>query len=173
MDKLETDVFFIRRGLDKAGYTDEVQVGQPVTPEGYNYRLIPYAFTGETQNQADGCLWIIPSRSSTKVVRVERGAGTFQDVPIEGAGYFLGIDPKGNIITYQFSDLHEASIVEYGEGWVITWIGVETEFQVVGITEPPFRDDMETAIDLDDPSLPKEFLETYWKLRGRRNTEES
>ncbi len=167
MSILESDRSLLIRALHAVGYEDDILVDQPIRPDGYNYSLTPYTFVGDRQAKVDGVLWTIPPGQSSRVVRVEKAGGIFQDVPIEGSGYFLSIDPEGEIISYTFAHpIVDSTMVEYGPGWVTTWIA-EREFKVVGLTTPPFQENMESFIPIDDPQLPSEFWVKYWKLRGR------
>lgn len=121
----------------------------------------PYIFLDEKKSEANGVLVEMEPYSSTKILRVVDKQVKFQDIAIKGGGWFLGINPEGNISVIQVNEFLEDKnpLVEYGAGWTFCWLAGGRGLEILDVTEPPFQPAMEEEIPLWSNQLPEEFWE--------------
>lgn len=139
-----------------------------VPNDGYYFR--PYAFTDELGKEADGCVFMIYPYETTRTVYVKEDK-KFEDAVIRGNGWFHAVSPEGEVITYGFTQSEKSRMVEYGKGWVITWIAGADGLDVLNLTTPPFTDSAEVAVEVGSQvSEGKTIPQKYWELLRKLKT---
>lgn len=130
------------------------------------YKIVPYVFTDEKSKSSDGCVFEIEPRGSTRMMRITDADFTCQRIAIKGSGWFLGVNPDGEVVEYKLnSNSKQNPEIELTKGWVDCWIADDKGMEVADVSTPPFRPEMEEEIYLNDPSLPVEFWNFYRKLK--------
>jgi len=159
---IDADRIHIRVGDD----THPVSFGEVIEPNA-EYKIRTYSFQGEKGTQADGCVFEITPHGSTTVMRVVDESARLQEVAIKGSGWFLGVNPEGQVII-QEARWHEEEnpLVEQMNGWVGVWIAGAEGLEVLDVTEPPFKPSMETSVVRDDQAIPPDFWEKYDVLKS-------
>jgi hypothetical protein len=126
------------------------------------YSILPYKFTDETGEQADGCVFEIAPHGSTTVMRVVNEHVRIQEIAVSGSGWFMGMNPEGEIIAQEVGEnVDENPIVDQTKGWVGVWIAGENGMKVLDVTTPPFSPSMEVAVKREDAQMPQDFWKEY------------
>lgn len=95
----------------------------------------------ETNDQMDAALITIEPNHSTPIQHWT-GPRIFIETAVKGKGYWLGLNPDGETVCYEFDgDQEESQLVVYGKGWTGSWIASETGLEVLEICVPPFEPD--------------------------------
>lgn len=138
-----------------------IKWGNVYEHEGYRDRT--YTFTDEMGKEANGVLVEFEPGAATPVIKVVHDEVVFKDVAIEGAGWFLGIEPGGDVVSYEVGPKAEINpLIKYGQGWVFCWISGSDGMKVLDVTTPPFQPSMEIIMEEDSPELPQ----TFWQKRA-------
>lgn len=133
---------------------------------GAGYRIETFIFLGEKGENADGSLFVIDPHKTTRVVRIVKDGVLFQDAPIEGNGWFLGISHDGEIVCYQFKNADKTGfMIEYKKGWVMVWVAGDKGLKVAEINEPKYSSDSEEEVSPEDQSIPPNFWEILRSLK--------
>lgn len=154
-----------RTQVSFGGRMHPVTFGEAQQPEPASYDILPYTFQDEKGNQADGCLFEIKPFKSTTVMRVTDETVHMQEIAIKGHGWFLGINPAGEILVQEVGDLAENPLIEQRKGWVGVWIAGKDGMEVLDMTAPPFNPSMETPVKREDPAIPAIFWGEYDRLK--------
>ena len=142
-----------------------IKFGDVLQPNA-EYTIRTYTFEGIKGTTADGCLFEIKPHGSTTVMRVIDETVRIQEIAVKGRGWFLGINPNGDVITQEVGDhLEENPLVEQFKGWIGVWIAGEEGLEVLDVTEPPFNPVMETPVERADQTIPPEYWEQYDGLK--------
>jgi len=95
----------------------------------------------EADKQMDAALITIEPNHSTPIQHWT-GPRIFIETAVKGKGYWLGLNPDGETVCYEFDgEKNEPQLVIYGQGWTGSWIAGETGLQVIEICVPPFEPD--------------------------------
>lgn len=95
----------------------------------------------ETNDRMDAALITIEPNHSTPIQHWT-GQRIFIETAVKGKGYWLGLNPDGETVCYEFdSEANESQLVTYGKGWTGSWIAGETGLEVIEICVPPFEPD--------------------------------
>ncbi|MCG2692117.1 hypothetical protein L6272_04810 [Microgenomates group bacterium] len=95
----------------------------------------------ETDKQMDAALITIEPNHSTPIQHWT-GPRIFIETVVKGKGYWLGLNPDGKTVCYEFNgEKDEPQLVVYGQGWTGSWIASETGLEVIEICVPPFEAD--------------------------------
>lgn len=105
----------------------------------------------------------IPRGRTTRVVHIV-GDVVFRERPIQGDGWFLGVNPKGDVIAHAFDEATPLPDVVYGKGWKVVWGAKERGARILARSEPAFTDDMEVPIAPFSPELPGKFWKKFQEL---------
>jgi hypothetical protein len=143
------------------GESRPVLFGKPEKPNS-EYSILPYKFTDEKGQEADGCVFEISPHGSTTVMRVVNEDVRIQEIAVSGSGWFMGMSPDGEMIVQEVGEkVDENPIVDQTKGWVGVWIAGENGMKVLDITTPPFNPSMEVAVKREDDKLPQDFWKEY------------
>ncbi len=116
---------------------------------------------------ANGTFAAIEAHQSTAILQVIHPTVNFEDGIVGGFGWFLGINPEGNIIEIPV-ERSRSQLVDYGAGWTFCWIAGSDGLVVQNSTEPKFHPDMEVAIERgsDKDTLPPEYWDRIDELKN-------
>jgi len=143
------------------GEQHPIKWGDVYEHEGWRDRT--YTFTDEKGEEANGVLVEFEPGAATPVIKVIHDEVKFEDVVIEGSGWFLGIDPEDNVVCYEVGPNAEINpVIVYGQRWFFCWISGPDGMKVLDVTTPPFQPSMEIIIEEGSPEPPQEF----WKKRA-------
>ena len=158
-------IFQGRSAISIDGQSHPITFGENFRPNG-EYNIAAYSFSDELGQKSDGCVFEINLRGSTRIMKITDGDLTCQRIAIKGNGWFLGVSPEGEAVSYELNALSEENpLIELSKGRVDCWIAADDGIEVADVSTPPFKPDMEKQIPLDDPSLPPKFVEMYRKLK--------
>lgn len=147
-----------------------IKSGETIEPT-EEYKIHTYTFLGEKGAKADGCVFEIVPRGSTTVMHVIDETARSQEIAIKGKGWFLGINPKGEMTIQEVGEhMVENPLIEQWKGWIGVWIAANTGMEVLDVTEPPFNPSMETPVKRDNQTIPSNFWKTYDNLRASVKT---
>ena len=150
--------------------THPIKFGEIIQPT-KEYKINTYAFLGEKGIKADGCVFEIVPYGSTTVMHVTDEAAKSQEIAVKGKGWFLGINPEGEITVQKVGEnMIENPLIEQWKDWVGVWIAGSTGMEVLDVTEPPFNPSMEISVKKDDQTIPSEFWKTYDRLKTPTKT---
>lgn len=113
------------------------------------YLFMPYSFADEFGRIANGSVFELEPRVATNTYFVT-GTVVCQEVPVIGKGWFLGQDPSGEVVTNELGYGDASVMMEYGQGWLATWIAGQEGMRVLSLTRPPFTSIMETAVNIGE-----------------------
>lgn len=154
-----------RSAVSIDGQTHPISFGENFRPND-EYNIAAYSFTDELGKKSDGCVFEINPRGSTRVMRITDENFTCQEIGVSGRGWFLGVNPSGEVILYDIqANSEENPLVNLSKDWVVCWIAGDERFDVADVSTPPFKPEMEKEIPLDDFSLPPEFWKIYRQLK--------
>lgn len=73
---------------------------------------------------------------------------TFIEKPIGGSGTWIGVNPDGDVVQYDFNEesLDEPGLIVYGPGWIGNWIAGEEGLEILEICVPAYQDDGTTLV---------------------------
>lgn len=123
-----------------------IELGEIITPN-REYSIHTFQFKDERGRNSDGALFRIKPGGSTRVQRIIDDAYTSEKIAFKGSGTFLGISPEGTVKELPLDASHEENpLVIIGPGWVECWVAGQEGLEVVDVSTPPFREDMEKEI---------------------------
>ena len=94
-----------------------------------------------------------------------RGLVSAWENPIRGNGRFIISSEEGEVRYFDFdSDSEVSPPAIYGFGDTVVWIGGTKGAEILSFTRPPFKDDMEAAVETDSPEVPQKFWELYHEI---------
>lgn len=147
------------------GKAHPVTFGENFRPNN-EYNIAAYSFSDELGKKSDGCVFEINPRGSTRVMKITDANLTCQRIAIKGSGWFLGVSPEGEVISYELNATSEENpLIQLSNGWVDCWIAADEGIEVADVSTPPFKPEMEKQIPLDDASLPPKFWQIYKQLK--------
>ncbi len=147
-----------------------IKLGEVINPT-EEYAIRTYTFLGEKGEKADGCLFEIIPHGSTTVMQVIDETAESQEIAVKGRGWFLGINPEGEMTVQEVGDnIVENPLIGQRKGWVGVWIAGSTGMEVLDITEPPFNPSMEISVKRDDQAIPSKFWEIFDNLKTPTKT---
>ena len=124
----------------------------------------------EADKQMDAALITIEPNHSTPIQHWT-GPRIFIETAVKGKGYWLGLNPDGETVCYEFDgEKNEPQLVIYGQGWTGSWIAGETGLQVIEICVPPFEPDGTVLVAeptdevVGGRSIPLEFRKKFASL---------
>jgi len=147
------------------GVEHPLSFGERFSPN-TEYTIAAYSFTDEKGKESDGCVFEIEPRGSTRVMMITSKELSCQRLAIKGDGWFLGVNPEGEVVHYRLdSKKEENPQLELHKGWVDCWIAGDEGMEVADVSTPSFKPDMEREIKLDSSELPLGFWKQYKKLK--------
>lgn len=157
--------------IEIAGVPHPVIFERPIQL-GPGYTVSVYKFEDEKGKEAGGCKFAIEPHQSTNSVFVANDTA-FEDVVLSGSGWFHAIDPNGEVVTYPFNGGNTSKAVEYGNGWIITWVAGKTELNVLSLNHPPFTEAAEIKVEVGSKEIggkiiPPWYWDVYRRLKASR-----
>ncbi len=129
-----------------------------------------YTFTDELGEQANGVIIEVAPRQATQVVRIAHQATRFEDIAIEGAGWWVGIDTDGNVEVYEMGPhLKDNPLIVTTFGMTYCFVAGDSKLIVADVTTPPWNPSVEEIIPENDSRLPEAFWQTRANLLGLSN----
>ena len=129
-------------------------------PGGYKFEA--FKFTGLLEKELDGGFYYLRPGKATRVVRITGEVSAWESLIRGNARFIIYNENSGKTSHKDFDTQNNFPLpVAYGEGDNIVWIALDRGATIISMTRPPFRDDMETEVEIDSGELPQEFWDLY------------
>lgn len=152
---LTGEVITTSDGQHPINFTDPITLGE-------EYSLVPYIFTDSKGEKADGVVFKIKPNGSSTPMKIVDTEVVIQEIAIRGSGWFLSVNPQETLeVVPVDNQLEQNPLIEQRTGWIGVWIAGAEGLEVLDVTEPHFKDSMETAVQRNDTSINPNFWSIY------------
>lgn len=113
------------------------------------YTVQPFTFSlVEDRERISGARFNIQPFEHTRIVKFTRKGMSFQDTVAEGNGYFVAVNPEGEIYYSAFDTQKDskALMTNYGAGWIIVWIAGDKGLKITQLCSPKAEGQFEVGI---------------------------
>lgn len=130
------------------------------------YEIREFDFTDGLKELASGCELTISPDVGTRTVYHQEDVTNIIDELKAGSGTFLALTPQGEIKKYYVGSYSSKTAVEYGKGWLVTWIAGPKGARILQIGRPLLQRGIAVQSDqaeIDGLRIP----ERYWRERNK------